>query len=164
MHRKNGRKDKKEQSEQIDMGDHVLNGHNERLEEKFISAFDDTVKAVFGEDMIKTGDSRAFHHMGHFELTYDYLPLSYTILLEHEMGFVDMMIMDSEKAHASFTHLTGYHIDICPSFKKEDIKTALLLLKNLLEENHFMFYFTQNGKLYSKNAEGIRRIKNREEH
>ena len=30
----------------------VLNLHNKCLEEKFITVFDDTIKAIFGEDMI----------------------------------------------------------------------------------------------------------------
>ena len=132
---------------------------DERLEEKFITAFDDTIKAVFGEDMIKTGDCRAFDHMGHFELSYNYLPYNYSINLEHEMGFVDIRIIDSQNAWADFTKITQYHIQIIPSFRKYEIKNALLLLKNLLEENSFTFYFTKGNKLYSKNAEGIKRIK-----
>lgn len=75
------------------------------------------------------------------------------------MGFIDIIIMDSEDARASFTNITQHHIHMIPSFKKDDIKEALLLLKNLLEENNFTFYFTKDDKLYSKNAEGIRRIK-----
>lgn len=136
-----------------------MNLPNEHLEEKFITAFDDTIKAVFGEDMIKTGDCRAFDHMGHFELTYNYLPHNYTINLEHEMGFVDIRIIDSQNAWAYFTQITQYHIHIIPSFRKDEIKKALLLLKNLLEENNFTFYFTKGNKLYRKNAEGIKRIK-----
>lgn len=132
---------------------------DERLEEKFITAFDDTIKAVFGEDMIKTGDCRAFDHMGHFELSYNYLPYNYSINLEHEMGFVDIRIIDSQNAWAYFTKITQCHIQIIPSFRKDEIKKALLLLKNLLEENNFTFYFTKGNKLYSKNAEGIKRIK-----
>lgn len=75
-----------------------MNLHNERIEEKFITVFDDTIKAVFREDMIKTGDCRAFDHMGHFELTYNYLPHNYTINLEHERGFIDVRIVDSQNA------------------------------------------------------------------
>ena len=141
------------------MGDFDLNLNNERIEEKFITVFDDTVKVVFGENMIKTGDHRAFHHMGWFELTYIYLPHNYTIKLEHGRGFIDIIIMDSENAQTSFTKITQYHIHMIPSFSKDDIRKALLLLKNLLEENNFTFYFTKDDKLYSKNAEGIRRIK-----
>ena len=133
--------------------------HNERLEEKFITVFDDTVKAVFGEDMIKTEDLRAFHHMGHFELTYDYLPRNYKICLDHERGFIEIRIVDSENAWAFFTQLTQYHIHIYPSFRNDEIRKAVLLLKNLLEENNFIFYFTKGNKLYSKNAEDIKRIK-----
>lgn len=133
-----------------------MNLRNERIEEKFITVFDDTVKTIFGEDMIKTDDCRAFHHMGYFALTYNYLPHNYTIRLEHERAFINIRIMDSENAWASFTQ---YDIGIYPSFKKDDINKALLLLKNLLEENKFTFYFTRDNKLYSKNAEGIKRIK-----
>ena len=133
--------------------------HNERLEEKFIAVFDDTVKEVFGKDMIKTEDIRAFHHMGHFELTYNYLPHNYKICLGHERGFIEIRIMDPENAWAFFTQPTQYHIHIYPSFRNGDVRKAVLLLKNLLEENNFTFYFTKGSKLYSKNAEGIKRIK-----
>ena len=137
----------------------VLNLHNECLEEKFITVFDDTIKAVFSEDMIKTGDCRVFDHMGHFELTYNYLPHNYTICLEHERGFIEIRIVDSENAWAFFTQLTQYHFHIYPTFRNDDIRKAVLLLKNLLEENNFTFYFSKGNKLYSKNAEGIKRIK-----
>lgn len=102
---------------------------DERLEEKFITAFDDTIKAVFGEDMIKTGDCRAFDHMGHFELSYNYLPYNYSINLEHEMGFVDIRIIDSQNAWAYFTKITQYHIQIIPSFRKDEIKKPYYFLK-----------------------------------
>ena len=137
----------------------VLNLHNECLEEKFITVFDDTIKAVFGEDMIKTGDRLAFDHMGHFELTYNYLPHNYTICLEHERGFIEIRIVDSENAWAFFTQLTQYNLYIYPTFSNDAVRKALLLLKNLLEENNFTFYFTKGNKLYSKNAKGINRIK-----
>ena len=137
----------------------VLDLQNERIEEKFITVFDDTIKAVFGEDMIKTEDLRAFHHMGHFELTYIYLPHNYKIYLEHERGFIEIRIVDPEDAWAFFTQLTQLHIHIYPSFRNDEIRKAVLLLKNLLEENKFTFNFTKGYKLYSKNAEGIKRIK-----
>ena len=120
-------------------------------EEKFIAAFDKSINAVFGEDMVKTDDSRAFDHMGYFVLTYRYLPHNYTVRLEHDRAFIDIEIKDSDNARASFCQITKYKIEIYPSFKEEDIRRAVLLLKELLEENN----------LYSKNAEGIKKI-NRE--
>lgn len=123
--------------------------HSERIEEKFIAAFDENVNAVFGEDMIKTGDSRDFNHMGYFALTYTYLPHDYTVRLEHDRAFIDIEIKVSDNARASFCQITKYKIEIYPSFKEEDIRRAVLLLKELLEENN----------LYSKNAEGIKKIK-----
>ena len=136
-----------------------MNLHNKCLEEKFITVFDDAIKAVFGEDMIKTGDCLAFDHMGHFELSYNYLPHNYTICLEHERGFIEIRIVDPENAWAFFTQLTQYHLHIYPTFSNDAVRKAVLLLKNLLEENNFTFYFTKGNKLYGKNAKGIDRIK-----
>ena len=42
---------------------------------------------------------------------------------------------------------------------KESIEEAINLLKSVLSKNEFNLYFHKDGKLYKKNAEGIKRVK-----
>lgn len=41
----------------------------------------------------------------------------------------------------------------------ENVKNAVLILKKVLEQNNFNFYFRVGNKIYRKNSEGIKRIK-----
>ena len=46
------------------------------------------------------------------------------------------------------------HLILCSEFEE-----AINLLKSVLLKNEFNFYFHKDGKLYKKNAEGIKRVK-----
>ena len=45
----------------------------------------------------------------------------------------------------------------------ECIEEAINLLKSVLSKNEFNLYFHKDGKLYKKNAEGIKRVKDMKE-
>lgn len=48
-----------------------------------------------------------------------------------------------------------YERDLC----EQNIIEALKILKNVLEQNNFNWYFHVDNKLYRKNADGIKRVK-----
>ena len=49
------------------------------------------------------------------------------------------------------------------SLDEKNIVKAILLLKKVLEKNKFDFYFYVGDKLYRKNDEGVKRVKDLKE-
>ena len=124
--------------------------------ESAVAEFETDIKVIFGEDMeqlVKSCDS--FKTRGFFSLTYKYIPLNYIITIENEFREFGIVIEDEEGASIGLSRIKDYD----SSLRKSSIKNAIILLKTILQENNFNFYFTKDNKLYRKNKEGIKRIK-----
>ena len=68
---------------------------------------------------------------------------------------MDISIVDAEGASNVLYRIKKYKRDLC----EQNIIEALKILKNVLEQNNFNWYFHVDNKLYRKNADGIKRIK-----
>lgn len=121
-----------------------------------VAEFETDIKVMFGEDMeqlVKSCDS--FKTRGLFSLTYKYIPLNYIITIENEFREFNIVIEDEEGASTSLSRIKDYDSNL----RNSNIKNAIIMLKTTLKENNFNFYFTKDNKLYRKNKEGIKRIK-----
>lgn len=114
---------------------------------------------AFGEEMVLSNRVEHFEHMGYFQLLFKYCPLNYNILFESERDVFSIQINDSEGASNLLYRIEKYasHTEIA------NVKKAIEILKNNLEKNEFNFYICKDDKVYRKNANGIKRIKDLKE-
>lgn len=122
---------------------------------EMVNIFAACMDRTFGADIKKIETICSFEHMGSFILKYNYLPNNYKIEIENELRAFEITIYDSEQAYNSLYRISKFNNQL----DRECIEDSILLLKNVLEKNDFNMYFRKNGKLYRKNAEGIKRIK-----
>mgnify|MGYP000878374254 CR=1 FL=1 len=90
-----------------------------------------------------------------FRLEYKYYPHNYRIVIENDITLFDISIFDDEQASNSLQRICKFKNHL----STECIEEAINLLKSVLLKNEFNFYFHKDGKLYKKNAEGIKRVK-----
>ena len=109
----------------------------------------------FGVDIKKINQKCKFENRGYFCIEYKYLPKNYKIVIENEIRTYDITIIDDDEASNSLSRIAKFENQL----SKESINNAIMILKDVLEKNNFNMYFHQNGKLYKKNTEGIKRVK-----
>lgn len=122
---------------------------------KYIDIFDSCMDKIFGADIQKSGTLCKFENRGFFRLEYNYYPYNYRIVVENEMRTFDITIFDVEQASNSLYRICKFKNQL----NIECIEEAINLLKFVLLKNEFNMYFHKNGKLYKKNTEGIKRVK-----
>ena len=120
-----------------------------------INIIEVNMSRIFGVDVKKTEKICKFENRGYFKLTYDYAPSNYKIIIENEIRTFDITIIDSDKASNSLYRISKYKNQL----NEENIEEAISLLKAVLEKNDFNLYFHKEGKLYRKNPEGVKRVK-----
>ncbi len=109
----------------------------------------------FKENIVLIEKQEAIEHMGYFKIQYKYLPLLYTIVFESERNIFTIDIYDSEGAKNTLYRIEKYNNET----EINNIKTAIQLLKAILEKNNLDFYITQNKKLYRKKGQQYKRIR-----
>lgn len=127
--------------------------------EEFIIIFEKFVKEIFKENMIILSRETNLRNRGFFRISYMYLPQNYKIIIENELRTFDIMIVDSEGASNVLYRIEHFE----NSLDKDNIENSIILLKKVLERNDFNFYIQINDKVYRKNANGIKRIKDLKE-
>ena len=122
---------------------------------KYVELFDSYMCKIFGTDIEKTEAICSFENRGFFRLEYNYYPHNYRIVVENEIRTFDITIFDVEHASNSLYRICKFNNQL----NTECIEEAINLLKSVLSKNEFNLYFHKDGKLYKKNAEGIKRVK-----
>ncbi|MCM1242052.1 MAG: hypothetical protein NC314_04360 [Roseburia sp.] len=128
---------------------------DERYYMHFVNLFAENIKTIFNDTMINISNEYNFSYRGFFRLTYKYLPHDYKIVIENEFTAYDIITYDAEGASSVLYRVEQFDNRL----DADNIRKSLILLKKILEQNNFNFYFCVNDKLYRKNAEGIKRIK-----
>ena len=118
----------------------------------FLACMDRT----FGLDVKKIKTICKFENRGYFRLEYKYFPNNYIIVIENELRTFDITILDEELASNSLYRINKFKNQL----NTECIEDAIFLLKTVLQKNDFNMYFHKDGRLYKKNTEGIKRVKN----
>ena len=121
----------------------------------YIYMFDSYMYKMFGTDIEKIETICKFENRGFFRLEYNYYPHNYRIVVENEIRTFDITIFDVEQASNSLYRICKFNNQL----NTECIEEAINLLKSVLSKNEFNLYFHKDGKLYKKNAEGIKRVK-----
>lgn len=110
---------------------------------------------ILGEDILFVEKQVAIEHMGFFKIKYRYLPLGYDIVFENDRGAFSIDIYDDEGAHNLLYRIEKFDSETTV----ENVKNAILILKNVLKKNDFCLYITQEGKLYRKKNQHYKRVK-----
>lgn len=113
-------------------------------------------REVFGEDMLLVKQTEAFEHMGYFQLRYWYPPLQYDIVLENDRGTFNIDIFDREGNESCLYWMEEYDGE---TKVISNMVNALQKLKKHLETNDFYFYLFRGEKIYRKESEGYKRVK-----
>lgn len=125
--------------------------------ESAVAEFETDIKMMFGENMEQLVKQCVFKDRGLFWLSYKYIPHNYTIKIENEFRGFSISIEDGEGSYTFLSEIKKHDSNLANS----NIKRAIILLKDALQENDFDLYFTKDNKYYRKNKEGIKRVKNR---
>lgn len=125
----------------------------EQLEriDKILDIFSD----YFGQDLLLVEKQIAIQHMGFYKFKFKYLPLEYDITFENDRGVFTIGIYDSEKAYNYLNSIEKFDNETTV----KNAEYAIQILKNVLDKNNFCFYINRNGKLYKKQNQQYKRIK-----
>ena len=110
---------------------------------------------MFNGDMKQMVKSCAFKDYGSFRLSYEYVPLKYIITIENEMRTFDIRIEDEEKASTHLCRIEKHK----NTLNEKNIYGAICLLKKALSMDDIDLYIYTDKKVYVKNKQGIKRIK-----
>ncbi len=128
---------------------------DESFYKKYVNAFKASFGEIFGDVAELVKESCSFEHRGHFELIYNYIPLSYNIIIENEFRSFWIVIEDEEKARTALRRIEEFDSNL----NEANIYKALHILKKVLSENKFDLFLHINGKTYRKNRNGLKRVK-----
>lgn len=110
---------------------------------------------IFADEVVLKKEFLNFEHMGNFKLIYEYIPQKYNIIVENELRTFTITIEDDEKATNSLYRIEKFDNQL----EKKNVIHSLEILKNVLVNNTFNFYIKKDNKLYRKNANGLKRVK-----
>lgn len=124
--------------------------------ERYVAIFEERIKSIFADDMTKILEEFNFSNRGFFKLTYRYEPYNYKIVVENEFRTFDIIIFDADNASNVLKRIEHHN----NSLSESNINKSISLLKNTLKKNDFNFYFSIDGRIYRKNRNGVKKIKN----
>ena len=124
-----------------------------------INDFKNSFRQIFADEMILNNEYCFFETRGRFKLNYKFRPLNYNVIVENELRTFTIMIEDSEKAKNSLYRIENFDNQLC----KRNIENSLKILKKVLDRNEFDLFIYCDSKLYKKNSNGVKRVKDMRE-
>ena len=128
---------------------------DEAYYEKDVFSFREAFKKTFGDDIIELSHEMNPDYYVSFKTVFRYLPLMYQIEVNAEFRTFGIMIRDAEGAS------NGLHLikPVENVLNKKNIINSVAVLQDVLKQNNFNLYLSVNDKIYRKNADGIKRVK-----
>ena len=123
--------------------------------ENAVNSFKLNFQEIFTDNIMIVNGIYNFEAYGYFKLVFKYLPLEYDIIVENEIRTFTITIIDEEGAQNSLYRIQKFD----NSLEGKNIKSAVILLKQILDQNKFNFYLYKNDKVYRKNGGNIKRVK-----
>lgn len=110
-------------------------------------------EGLFGEEVVLIEKTIAAEHMGYFKIVFKYIPLNYNIVFESDRDLFNIVIYDNEDARSK---LDGKYNN---ETIEKNIKDAVLVLKNKIDNNDLSFCVVRGHKLYKKQGNEYIKIK-----
>ena len=123
--------------------------------EEHVSTLREAFKRTFGDDILELSHEIDYGFYGSFKIIFQYFPLKYQIEVNAESRTFGIMIRDAEGA-SNGLHLIKPVKDV---LNEENIVNSVTVLQDVLKQNNFNLYLSVNDKIYRKNADGIKRVK-----
>lgn len=114
-----------------------------------------TFNEIFAGKMVIIKKQIVIKHMGYFKIQYKYLPLQYDIVFENDRNMFQIQIIDKEGAKNLLYRIEKYNSELTT----ENIRNAIVILKNVLLKNNMCFYVSRDNKVYKKIGQKYKRIK-----
>ena len=110
-------------------------------------------KEMFGKEIVLIENKIEAEHMGYFKIVFKYIPLNYNIVFESDRDVFDIIIYDNEEAWSTLDEEYDNETIV------KNIRGAVLLLKNKIDNNDLIFFAMRGDKLYRKQGGKYIRIK-----
>ena len=101
---------------------------------------------IFHEKMQEIGESSSIGPMGQFQIRFFYKPTKMYITLDADRGVFTLDMEDEAKNWNTLYRIKKFNNDMT----EDCLENALIILKQVLEENTFPLYRSGNNKLYKK--------------
>ena len=108
---------------------------------------------MFGKEIVLIEKKIEAKHMGYFKIMFKYIPLNYNIVFESDRDVFDIIIYDNEEAWSTLDE--EYDNETI----EKNIRDAVLVLKNKIDNNDLSFFAMQGDNLYRKQGGKYIRIK-----
>ena len=120
-----------------------------------MSTLREAFKRTFGDDILELSHEIDYGFYGSFKIIFQYFPLKYQIEVNAESRTFGIMIRDAEGAS------NGLHLikPVENVLNKKNIANSVAVLQEVLQKNNFNLYLSVNDKIYRKNADGMKRVK-----
>lgn len=128
---------------------------DESYYEKDVSSFREAFKRTFGDDILEISHEINPDYYASFKTIFRYFPLMYQIEVNAEFRSFGIMIRDEEGA-SNGLHLIKPFENV---LNEKNIANSVTVLQEVLQQNNFNLYLSVNDKIYRKNADGMKRVK-----
>lgn len=106
----------------------------------------DEFKSIFQDKIIYEKKHVFTEHMGYFQIYYKFVPCEYNVVFENDRNKFTIDIYDIEQAKTTLYRIKKFE----NTLSKSNIKNAIFILENVLEQDNICFYIQRNKKLYKK--------------
>ena len=130
-------------------------GSLETEQKEMMCKYKKIICKIFGEQIRVIGESSAIGPMGQFQIRFFYEPTKIYVTLDADRGAFTFDLKDEAKDWNTLYRIKKF--DNCMTEKC--LENAAVILKQVLEENKFPLYKSENDKLYKKQDGTYRRIK-----
>ena len=127
-----------------------------QLDEKYAwlsSIVVESFKEAFDKEIDLIEKKIAAEHMGYFKIVFKYIPSDYNIVFEIDRDVFEIIIYDNEGAWSA---LDGKYDN---ETIEKNIRNAVLILKNKIDNNDLSFYVSRGYKLYRKQGDEYIKVK-----
>lgn len=116
---------------------------------EMLCSYKKIIYKIFHDKMQEIGESSSIGPMRQFQIRFFYKPTKMYITLDADRGVFTLDMEDEAKNWNTLYRIEKFDNDMT----EECLENALIILKQVLEENTFPLYMPGNNKLYKKRNE-----------
>lgn len=128
----------------------------EKEQKELMRQYKNILCKVLGGQLRMVRESSEIGPMGQFQIEFFYEPTGIYITLDADRGAFTLDLADEANDWNTLSRIKKFDNDMT----EKCLENAAVLLKQVLEENKFPLYKSENNKLYKKQDGTYRRVKN----